>query len=167
MKVMSRFLTIAMVSLMLISINSFAQNGNGQGKGQNMGKADCSGIENKIPDLTDKQKADIERIHLDGKKEMLPITNSLKVKRAELQTLRSSEKIDQKAIDAKVKEIGDLRTQMMTLRENRIQKIRNLLTDDQKIVFDSNKSKGYNGHKGHGQKANCEHHKGNCNGCKH
>ena len=164
MRTMNRFLTIVMVSLMLISVNTFAQKGNGNGKG-NGHMADGSGIENRIPDLTEKQKADIKKIQLDGKKEMLPITNALGEKRAELQTLRTAEKPDQKAIDAKVKEIGDLRTQMMTLREKRVQSIRSILTDDQKIIFDSHKGKG---HKGHGAGDNCGHKKGkSCGGCKH
>jgi len=168
MRVMSRLLTVAMVSLMFISVNTFAQKGDcGGAKGHHKdGKG--AGIENKIPDLTDKQKADIEKIQLDGKKEMLPITNALGVKRAELQTLRTAEKIDQKAIDAKVKEIGDLRTQMMSLREQRVQKVRSVLTDDQKVVFDSQKGKNHKGHKGHGPKADCGHKSGkNCGGCKH
>jgi len=162
MKVMSKLLTVAMVSLMFISINTFAQKG--ECTGNKAYKGNGNGIENKIPDLSDKQKADIKKIQLEGKKEMLPITNSLSVKRAELQALRTAEKTDQNAIDAKVKEIGDLRTQMMTLRENRIQKIRNVLTDDQKIVFDSHKGRRHNGYKGHNSKANCGH---NCSGCKH
>ena len=157
MRVMSRLLTVAMVSLMFISVNTFAQKGNCEGSNGHKGNGKGAGIENKIPDLTEKQKADIEQIQLDGKKEMLPITNGLGVKRAELQTLRTAEKIDQKAIDAKVKEIGNLRTQMMSLREQRVQKIRSVLTDDQKVVFDSHKGKHS---KGHSAKSDCGSKKG-------
>ena len=165
MRVMSRLLTVAMVSLMFISVNTYAQKGDCIGAKGYHKDGKVSGIENKIPDLTDKQKADIEKIHLDSKKEMLPITNALRVKRAELQTLRTAEKIDQKAIDTKVKEIGNLRTQMMSLREQRVQKVRAILTDDQKVVFDSQKGKGHNGH---GTKTNCGHKSGKkCGGCKH
>ena len=165
MRVMSKLLTVAMISLMFISVNTFAQKGDCNGhKGH---KGEGVGIENRIPDLTEKQKADIEKIQLDAQKEMLPITNGLGVKRAELQTLRTAEKVDQKAIDAKVKEIGELRTQMMALRESKIQNIRNVLTDDQKVIFDSRKGKHNNKMK-HGRKSGSgsKHGKG-CNGCKH
>jgi len=152
MKVISRLLTVAIISLMFISVNTFAQKGNCERNNSNKSNGKNTGIENKIPDLTETQKADIKKIQLNGKKEMLPITNSLAVKRAELQILRTAEKIDQKAIDTKVNEIGALRTQMMSLREQRIQKIRSVLTDNQKIVFDSHKGKHSHNH---GSKNNC------------
>lgn len=175
MKVMRNFLTIVMISLMFISVNTFAQNGNGNGNGQGNGKSsDCGhskghgsangkGIESKIPDLTEKQKTDIDKIFIDAKKEMLPITNELGVKRAELQTLRTAEKPNQKEIDAKVGEIGKLRTDMMSLRERRVQSIRTLLTDDQRVVFDSHNK----GHK-HSSKSDCgsKKSKKKCGGCK-
>lgn len=163
MKTMSRFLTVIMISLMFISVNTFAQKGNQDGR--QMQKRDGHGIEQRIPDLTEKQKADIKKIKLESKKEMLPITNSLGVKRAELQTLRTAENVDKKAIDTKIKEIGELRTKMMSIRENRLQSIRSILTDDQKVVFDSQKGKA---HRVRGAKDNCRHKSGkNCNGCKH
>jgi Spy/CpxP family protein refolding chaperone len=133
MKMTSKILTLALVGLMFMSVNTFAQMKDGGKRGQ--------GIENNIPNLTDQQKTDIEKLRTEHKKQVLPITNDLGLKRAELQNLRTAEKPDQNAIDAKVAEIGALQTKLMTSREKQTQDIRALLTDEQKVYFDTNRKK--------------------------
>ena len=138
-------------ALLLVGTQGFSQKKDGcQGK-QKMTKMER--LESAIPDLTDQQKKDIEKIGLDMKKQSLPITNELREKRAHLQTLKTTEPIDQSAIDTEIEEIGKLRTDLTKLRENGRIKIRNVLTDEQKVVFDS---KAQGKHKA-GGKADCGH----------
>ena len=136
-------------------------------QGFSQSKADCDGkhnsstqgLENKIPDLTDQQKKDIEKIGLDMKKQSLPITNELREKRAHLNTLKTTEPIDQKAIDKEIETIGKLRTDLAKLKEATRMKIRNILTDEQKIIFDSESGK----HNCHGKKGGKKGCKQKCN----
>lgn len=135
-------------------------------QGFSQSKADCKGkhhsgkegLENKIPDLTDQQKKDIEKIGLDMKKKSLPITNELREKRAHLNTLKTTEPIDQKAIDKEIEAIGKLRTDLAKLKEGTRIKVRNVLTDEQKIIFDSEVGKHKGKEKCGGKsKADCKH----------
>ena len=150
MKLRSKFLIALLAIFLTGSVQTFAQK-----------KSDCDGhkkggIENKIPDLTDKQKEDINKIELDYKKAVLPVTNELREKRAKLKTLQSAETPDTKAIEGLIDDMGKLRTDLQKLRSKKHQDIRNLLTEDQKIVFDT-KASSHSGHKcGGTKKKGCE-----------
>lgn len=133
MKNLSKVLGIILVSIMFFSVNSYAQPHGHNCGGHKKGK----GIENAIPDLTDQQKADIQKIRVEYDKKVLPITNELRERRAHLKTLQTAENPDKKAIDKEIETIGSLRVNMMKLREEQRLKIREVLTDDQKVVFDS------------------------------
>jgi Spy/CpxP family protein refolding chaperone len=135
MRFKTNLFLMAFTAFLFIGTQSFSQGmQNKKCDGQNNSK---QGIENKIPDLTDTQKKDIDKIRLAGKKKTLPITNQLKEKRAHLNTLKTTEPIDKAAIDKQIEEIGKLRTELSKIREDGRLKIRNVLTDEQKIVFDS------------------------------
>jgi len=90
-----------------------------------------------LPDLTDEQRTQIRDIMLNTRKEMLPIQNELREKQAQLRTLTTGENIDMDAANTVIEEIGALRTEMMKNRIASRQEIRNLLTEEQRIIFDS------------------------------
>lgn len=90
-----------------------------------------------LPDLTDEQRTQIRNIMLNTRKEMLPIQNELREKQAQLRTLTTGENIDMEAANTVIEEIGALRTKMMKNRITSRQEIRNLLTEEQRIIFDS------------------------------
>jgi Spy/CpxP family protein refolding chaperone len=90
-----------------------------------------------IPDLTEEQQEQIQSIMLDIREQMLPIQNQMREKRARLRTLSTGTEVDAKAAESVIEEIGDLRTQMMKERFASRQEIRTLLTDEQKVWFDS------------------------------
>lgn len=90
-----------------------------------------------LPDLTDEQKEQIRTVMTDSRKEMLPLQNQVREKAAQLMTLRTAENADMNAINAMVDEISSLRANMMKTRLASEQEIRALLTDDQRIIFDS------------------------------
>jgi Spy/CpxP family protein refolding chaperone len=90
-----------------------------------------------IPDLTDQQKQQIRELMLETRKEMLPLQNQMREKAARLKTLRTAENADINAINTMVEEISGIRAEMMKTRLASEQEIRALLTEDQRVVFDS------------------------------
>lgn len=95
-----------------------------------------------IPDLTDEQKEQIRTVMTETRKEMLPLQNQVREKSAQLLTLRTAENADMNAINAMVEEISSLRAAMMKNRLASEQEIRALLTDDQRVIFDSRRQIG-------------------------
>jgi Spy/CpxP family protein refolding chaperone len=61
------------------------------------------GIENSIPDLTDKQKTEIKTLRVAHMKEVQQLKNKMDIKRAELKALQTQEKPDLNAINKKSK----------------------------------------------------------------
>lgn len=152
------------LSLFLVSLTSYAQErpphppkeygkhqGGMHGKG---GHSPMDKLTKLLPDLTEDQKSKIKDIFLTTMKEGLPIHNQIAEKEARLQTLSTAEKVDEKAINKTIDEISDLKATMMKKRMSSVQKVRALLTDDQRIIFDTHhKSMMKGGHhgKGHGK----------------
>lgn len=91
----------------------------------------------RIPDLTDQQKEQIKDIMLTTRQAVLPLQNQMREKAARLKTLRTAEKVDMEAVNSVIEEIGDIRTQIMKTRVASEQEIRELLTEEQRVVFDS------------------------------
>ena len=151
MKNSSKVLVLMLISVMFLSVDMYAQRPGYDCGGHKNGK----GIENAIPDLTEQQKSDIKKIRIDYDKKVLPITNELRERRAHLKTLQTASTPDKKAIDAEIDKIGKLRTDMMKLREEQRLKVREVLTDDQKVVFDTKMAnKRHMMHHGKGHKCN-------------
>lgn len=153
--------TLLLAMLLSISVNTNAQLrnrncfGNGQGNGYGYY---CSNIQ----DLTTEQQNKIVKFKILNLKEMQNLRNELLEKKAHLQTLRSAEKADINSINKTIDEIGIIQTSINKKREQHVQDVRSLLTDEQKVVFDNKgQGKGYgNGYcKGNGNG------RGNRNGC--
>ena len=120
------------VLLAFTSFEATAQRGYGQGAGQGYY---C----NNIPDLTADQKAKITDIRTTHLKKMQTYRNQLAEKRVKLQTLRTSDNVDMKAVDRIIDEMGKIRTEMQKDREQHFQNVRKILTADQRVYFDNNK----------------------------
>ena len=86
--------------------------------------------------LTDEQKSEFEKIHTSTMKEALPIKNQIDEKEAELKTLETAENADLSKINKTIDEIGSLKTKLAKLHAAGKQKIRSLLTEEQRIKFD-------------------------------
>ncbi len=90
-----------------------------------------------LPNLTKEQKDQLDEIHLKYVKIKMPIHNKLAEKHVRLQSLATADKVDLKAIDNLVSEIGALKIKIMQSDEHERQEIRKVLNDDQRIIFDS------------------------------
>ena len=161
-------ISMMIVSLLMITGFTFAQQGNGNGYGKSNGKnyhKNCKQMNkgenmmNRIPDITDDQKAKIKTIRTESMKQMLPLQNKMNELRAEKRTLCTAAEVNMKAINKKIDEQATVKAKMMKIKSKARQDIRALLTDDQRIVFDMQSQRGHKGH-GHGKG-----HKGNKGGC--
>jgi Spy/CpxP family protein refolding chaperone len=100
-----------------------------------------------IPNLTADQVKQIQKLRLNFQKEMLPLQTKIKAAKLDMQSL-ILEEADQKEIDQKIEEIGKMKIELQKKRMAHWRAIRNLLTDEQKAVFDLHKfghqeGKGY------------------------
>lgn len=105
---------------------------NERGQGQQM----------RLPNLTEEQKEQIKAIKLDGQKEALPLRNEMMEKKARLRTLTTSEDYNEKSVNNTIDEIAELEATLMKLRQNHRQEVREVLTEEQRIVFDSASQRG-------------------------
>ncbi len=104
-------------------------------------------ITNRIPDLTDEQKTKIEDIKLQLQKDLLPVRNSIREKEAKLITLQTVDKPDISKINDMIDEIAVLKATARKLHVKSRLDIRNLLTDKQKIWFDTHKQRNSSSNK--------------------
>ena len=90
-----------------------------------------------LPDLTDDQKVKIDKLHLKQMESMTPLKNQIREKRARLATILTTTPVDMNAADLVADELGKIHTLILKLMISQDQALRNLLTPDQQIIFDS------------------------------
>ena len=114
---------------------SVHRNGDGTGRFSADGPGTMTRMEAYL-DLSEEQLKQIEELHLNFQKESLPAKNKIREKWAQLHTL-ITESGDQSKIDKLIDEIGDLQVSIGKQRIKTHLKIRELLTEEQKIKFDT------------------------------
>ena len=112
--------------LFSVNTNILAQrgsgNGNGNGSGQGSGRGNGNGyISDNIPNLTADQQTKISGLRTSFSKEMQNYNNELAEKR----------------VNGTSSEINAIQKNMQNSREKHSQKVRNLLTADQKVYYDN------------------------------
>lgn len=93
-----------------------------------------------IPDLTEQQKTQIEKLRTEHLKVMVPLKNQLAEKETRLHTISTVENVDMSMVNKLIEEIGAIKTQMMKERAVLRQKIRKLLTESQRLFLDAHPS---------------------------
>lgn len=88
-------------------------------------------------DLSDEQKEEINDLRIGHMKEVQAIRNELGEKRARLRTLTTGDNQDLNSINALIDEMGELRTEMQKMNVKHRLDVREVLTDEQKVIFDS------------------------------
>jgi len=91
----------------------------------------------RIPDITEDQKEQVKVIKTNHMKNVLPLRNQIQEKRAQLQTLSTADEVDMLKVNKTIEEIGKLKLEMAKKRAAHKQEIRNVLTEDQRVIFDS------------------------------
>ncbi len=149
---------LVLVAALLLSINLgvMAQQGNGRGNGS--GFQNWNNCEN-IPDLTEDQQSQIKTLRTAHWKDMQNFRNELGEKRARMQTLRTADKVNMDEINDLIEEMGTIRTNKQKNSVAHHMDVRKLLTDDQKVYFDSR-----SGRRGAGMGNKCGFRQGQENG---
>jgi len=98
-----------------------------------------------VPQLTVEQQESINILQLELRKELLQINNQLAEKRIQLISLQQVEKPSTKSINSKIDEITTIyNKKMKMIAQNRI-KVRELLTEEQRVQFDLRMGSGRRG----------------------
>ena len=120
-----RIISATIIASMLFgTVSLFAQPGHRMDKGD--------GIK-----YTDEQKAKIKEIHMASYYEIKALQNQMGELKAKQHTLSTTDKPDMSAINANIDESSKVQNKMMKIKASTHQQIRNLLTDEQKMIFDS------------------------------
>jgi len=91
---------------------------------------------NKLPDLTEDQKAELKSLHLKLMEETLPLQNEIGEKEASLRSLTTAEEVDLEAVNKTIDEIAAAKAELMKKRVATEQAVRNVLNEEQRIIFD-------------------------------
>lgn len=89
-----------------------------------------------IPGMTDELKAKIEKLHMTNMKEVMPLKNELKEKKAKMHSLMTSDKVDIAEINKVIDEMGAIEVNIEKKHAFMVQEIRKILTEDQRLFFD-------------------------------
>ena len=98
--------------------------------------------------LTEEQSEQINTLRAKHLKELLTIKNEMLENRARLRTLTTTEEFNKKEIDKLIDEVTLANAKQMKQRIAHQQEIRSLLSEEQRIIFDSS-NRGYG--QGYGQ----------------
>jgi len=154
--------TLTALLFLGFTIMAFAQPGPGRGEGRRWVNED-QGFKHRsmdLPNLTDEQKEKISDLRTENMKVMLQKRNQVHEKMAKLRTLETAEKADMKAINGLIDEISEIKADMAKQQAAHRQQVRKLLTDEQRVIFDSRPHRGHHGAgKGHSGKRSGQ---GNC-----
>jgi Spy/CpxP family protein refolding chaperone len=101
--------------------------------------------------LDEKQTAEFRAIHLTMKKERIQKNAEIRIAELELRELLDSDPVDMKAAEAKVKQIESLRSDLKMLHIRTHEKVKAMLTPEQKKKLDSFMGMGYGMRRGMGR----------------
>lgn len=148
MKTMKKTAVVVLAILMISSTNIFAQKGQ---KFNDREPGERFNICNRIPDLTEDQQTKIETLRVSHLKEMNAYRNQMNELRAKKNTLMSTDGSDLKNINSAIDQMTDVHNKMMKASAKHHMDVRNLLTDDQKVYFDSMPKHGHGKGRGMGR----------------
>ncbi len=130
--------TVMIIWISLLSgLILLGQTPEGKRKGYCGNSKGVTRMENKIPDLTEDQKEKINDLRIDMFKEIQPVRNQLGELRAAFHTLMTSDNPDTKAIEKNIDARTNLQAELMKSHARYRIAVSNLLTDDQRVIFNS------------------------------
>ena len=92
------------------------------------------------PTLTAEQSEAISALRGELQKELIMINNQLAELRAQLRTLEQVDKPNMRAVNSKIDEITSLQNKRMKVMSANRAKVRELLTDEQRVEYDLKRS---------------------------
>ncbi len=148
---MKKISILAIAFLMVLGTNAFAQRGRGYKNYPD--RANRSGMVcQRIPDLTEAQETKIEALRVNHLKEMNSYRNQMNELRARKQTLNTSDQANLDEINAVIDQMTGVHNKMMKVSAKHRQDVRSMLTDEQKVYFDSMPARGRGNNRGAGRR---------------
>ena len=132
------FTTALIFSLSILS----AQPRNGKGDFRSQGQ-NFEGRSQMALNLTDEQEEAIKESRLQHAKKTLKIKNELGVLAAERRGLSTGDNQDLNDIDKNIDKMQELRSGLMKMNARHRLEVRDVLTDEQKIMFDTRQTRGH------------------------
>jgi len=87
--------------------------------------------------LNEQQRAELQKIQTEQLKERTQTSNLLREKHAKLEALQTADKPNLNEINKVIDEIAAIQAQEMKAQAAARQKVRNLLTDEQRVLYDA------------------------------
>lgn len=139
----TKHIVLSIVALLLVTGIAFAHQ---PGMDQEHGEKMCSrGHRPMISGLTEEQKEQMKGLRVEHMKAVQPLRNQIGEQRARLRTLSTSDKVDMAEINRVIDDIGKTRTQMMKAGAQHRQDVRELLTGEQRVIFDAHQPPHHDG----------------------
>jgi len=131
---MYKILTVLiLVSLTGITSISYAQ----QGYRSQAGPAERGRLLPGIPDLTEEQKEQIKNLQTAYLKDIQELKNEMKINKAKLDALLTEDQPNMNEINMLLEDNGKMLTELRKKQIAHKMEIRDLLTEEQKIIFDN------------------------------
>lgn len=105
-------------------------------------------------ELDENQESQAKTFFTEMQKTVNPLRMEIKEKELELEKLMITDNVKEKTVYAKVDEIGQLKSEVQKARTKSKIQLRSILTDEQKVLFDSKEINGRKGSKK--EKAQCK-----------
>lgn len=156
---MKKVKIVMIIALMAAVGTVFAQQQTRQ-QGERRQQSELRGHGQAGLDLSEEQKTKASELKLGMQKMSLPLKNQLGENKAKLRTLTTADQADMKAINKLIDENADINAELQKLRAANHQDFRKILTEEQRIKFDSRAQemrrgrefrrggRGQHGHKG-------------------
>lgn len=135
---------LTLIALILLAINILAQRGHGFAQRNEISMEEReergfreSGICRHFPGITQEQSDKMDALRQQSMNENQQLRNQLGEKQVRLRMLKTAEQPDMNAINKTIDEMAAIRAGMHKNQVAKHQEIRKLLTEDQRILFDS------------------------------
>lgn len=127
-------LTLALIFAISLQAQQFTPRGPGYG---------MANPANTALKLTEDQNSAIQALRTEKLAEITKLNNLQRELKAQLITLKQTDKPDVKAINAKIDQLTELQNKRLKLNAQHEMKVRALLTDEQKVEWDARKSRNF------------------------
>jgi Spy/CpxP family protein refolding chaperone len=138
--------TIILLSVALLMATGFdalAQRGRGMARQGVINRGGETGwVCPGIPNLTEEQSEQLTELRTAHLREMQTLRNQIDINRAQYRALISADDANMSAVNANIDERTAIRNQMEKLQASHHQSVRQLLTEEQRVYFDSSRRMG-------------------------
>jgi len=125
-------------AMMLVPMYSFSQGSPSQGRHRGEeGRQNTERRGENMLDLTDAQRDQAKDIRMSAAAEILPISNQVNELRAKLKTLQTAEDVNMKLVNQNIDDMSKLDAEIQKIRARSHQEFREILTDEQRVIFDT------------------------------